>query len=604
MKVRLSDYVAGFLATNGITDVFSVVGGGAMFLNDALGHHEGLRCIYNHHEQACAIAAEAYARVENKIAAVCVTTGPGGTNAITGVLCGWLDSIPMLVISGQVKYETCARSTGLPLRSMGDQEYDIVRCVGAMTKYSEMVTDPRRIRYCLEKALYLAKQGRPGPCWLDIPLDVQGALIDPDDLSSYSPEEFTPPVNEETALAVIDKIKGARRPVLYAGNGVRLSGGHELFLRAVEALGVPVVTCWNSIDLIWDEHPLYAGRAGSLGGRPGNFAVQNSDLVIAVGNRLNLRQVGQNWSGWARAAYKIMVDIDPAELRKPTIRIDMPIHADAKDFFRAVLAALYARREKLPLFGAEDWLAQCQRWNRQYPVVLPRHYEQGEKANVYCFLKEISRRLPEGQISVLGTTCLVASHSYEIKPGQRYITSASAGTLGYDLPAAIGVCFAQNSEVILITGEGSLQMNLQELQTIVHHCLPVKIFVVNNDGYHSIRQTQRNVFPESSHVGIGSDSGDLSFPALGRLADAYRIPYYCIETNRDMALLDTVLAQPSFCLCEIIVSTEQGSEPKSSVRRMTDGRLYSPALEDLAPFLPREELLANMYIPLLEDDAP
>jgi len=603
MKIRLSDYVAVFLATHGITHVFSVVGGGAMFLNDALGHHRGLRCIYNHHEQACAIAAEAYARVENKIAAVCVTTGPGGTNAITGVLCGWLDSIPMLVISGQVKVETSARSTGLPLRAMGDQEYDIVRCVEAMTKYSEMVVDPRRIRYCLEKALYLARQGRPGPCWLDIPLDVQGALIDPDDLPGYSPEDFTPPVSEETALAVIEKIRGARRPVLYAGNGIRLSGGYELFLQAAEALGVPVVTCWNSVDLIWDEHPLYAGRAGSLGGRPGNFAVQNSDLVLAVGNRLNLRQIGQNWKGWARAAYKIMVDIDPAELHKPTIQIDMPIYADAKDFFRAVLTALSARREKLPLFRADDWVAQCQRWNRQYPVVLPRHYEQGEKANVYCFLKEISRRLPEGQISVLGTTCLVASHSYEIKPGQRYITSAGAGTLGYDLPAAIGVCFAQkNSEVILITGEGSLQMNLQELQTIVHHRLPIKIFVVNNDGYHSIRQTQRNVFPESSHVGIGLDSGDLSFPALDRLAQAYRIPYVRIGTNREMALLDTVLARPSFCLCEVVVSTEQVSEPKLSVKRLPDGTLYSPALEDLAPFLPREELLENMYIPLLEDD--
>jgi len=606
MNVRLANFIAEFLAANGITDVFNVVGGGAMYLNDALGHSGKLRAAYFHHEQACAIAAEAYARAENNIAAVCVTSGPGGTNAVTGVLCGWLDSIPMLVISGQVRCETCARSTGLPLRAMGDQEYDITRAVSAMTKYCEMVTNPTRIKYCLEKALYLARTGRPGPCWLDIPLDVQSAMIDPDLLPGYDPVQdaamLPSPVSDETALAVLEKIRTAQRPVLYAGSAIRGSGSYDLFLRAVKALNIPVVTCWNSIDLLWDEHPLYTGRGGIMGDRAGNFAVQNCDLLLAVGNRLSIRQVGYNWNSWARAAYKIMADIDPAELRKPSIQIDLPIHADVNDFLRALLRAL--PRQKAPLFNGADWLDSCRRWKRKYPVVLPRHYEPAEQANVYCFIKELSRRLPDGRQVVVGngSACVVGSQAFEIKQGQRFVIQSGAATMGYDLPAAIGLCFArQGEEIVLITGEGSLQMNLQELQTIVHHKLPVKLFVINNGGYHSMRQTQDNLFPEHGHVGVGAESGDLSFPDLERLAAAYGIPYFRIGTNAEMHLLDRVLAQPSFFLCEVVVSHTQVFEPKSATKRLPDGTLYSPPLEDLAPFLPREELLGNMIIPPMEE---
>jgi acetolactate synthase-1/2/3 large subunit len=604
--MMVSEYIAAFLAANGIADIFSVVGGGAMYLNDALGHHAGLRVVYLHHEQACAMAAEAYARVENRLAAVCVTSGPGGTNAITGVLCGWLDSLPMLVISGQVRYNTCARSTGLPLRALGDQEFDITKAVAPMTKYCEMVSDPRRIRYCLEKALYFARAGRPGPCWLDIPLDVQGALVDPAQLPGYDPAQHAHllpgPVTEATALAVIEKIRAARRPVLYPGSGVRLSGGYDLFLRFAQALGVPVVTCWNSIDLLWDAHELYTGRGGMMGDRAGNFAVQNSDLLIAVGNRLSIRQVGYRWDTTARAAYQIMVDIDPPELRKPTLRIDMPIHADAKEFFRAVLAACEGGAR--PLFRGEEWLARCGRWKREYPVVLPRHCEPAGQANVYCFVRELSRRLPEGKRVVVGngSACVVGSQAFEIKRGQRFFINSGTAAMGYDLPASIGVCLAsKGGGVVAVTGEGSLQMNLQELQTIVHHRLPIQLFVINNGGYHSIRQTQSRLFPRRSLVGVGPESGDLSFPALKGLAAAYGIPYYCIETNRDMALLDEVLACPSYCLCEIVVSAQQEFEPKAAAKRLADGTLYSPPLEDLAPFLPREELLSNMMIPLIEE---
>ena len=333
MKQRLSDYVADFLVDHGVTDCFTVVGGGAMHLNDALGHKQGLKCTYNHHEQASAIAAEAYARIHNKIAALCVTTGPGGTNAITGVVGGWLDSIPMFIISGQVRYDTTARYalayTGTPLRAMGDQEYDIVKSVEPMTKYAVMIEDPTRIRYCLEKAWHLATTGRPGPVWIDIPVNYQGGYIETDELDGYDPAEddaqLPPPVEQATIEAVLEKIRQAKRPLFHAGYGIRLSGGYEAFRSVAEKLNIPVVTYWNAVDLIEDENPLYCGRAGNMGDRPGNWAIQNADLILAVGTRISIRQVGYNWKTWARAAEVIMVDIDPAELKKPTLHVEMPI---------------------------------------------------------------------------------------------------------------------------------------------------------------------------------------------------------------------------------------------------------------------------------------
>ena len=330
MKQRLADYVADFLVSKGITDCFTVTGGGAMHLNDALGHKEGLKCTYNHHEQGSAIAAEAYARLNNKIAALCVTTGPGGTNAITGVVGGWLDSIPMLVLSGQVRYDTTARyneqfTDGLHLRAVGDQEFDITKAVGCMCKYAVMIEDPKKIRYALEKGFHLAVTGRPGPVWIDIPVNYQGCMIETDELEGYDPaeddKELPEPVAEELVSSVLEKIRNAKRPVLYAGNGIRLSGGYDEFRQAVELLGIPVCTYWDAIDLIETEHPLYCGRGGNMGDRPGNFAVQNADLILAVGNRLPIRVVGYNWKTWAREAEVIMVDVDAAELKKPTIHV-------------------------------------------------------------------------------------------------------------------------------------------------------------------------------------------------------------------------------------------------------------------------------------------
>lgn len=613
MKQRLTDYVADFLVEKGICDCFMITGGGAMHLNDALGHKEGLHCTYNHHEQACAIAAECYARVENKIAVCCVTTGPGGTNAITGVVGGWLDSVPMLILSGQVRYDTTARYTsqfteGLPLRAVGDQEFDITKSVSCMCKYAVMLEDPMQIRYVLEKAYHLAMTGRKGPSWIDIPVNFQGCTIETDDLPGYDPAEdgtaMPKPVAKDSVKAVIDKIKEAKRPVLYAGNGIRLSGGYREFRKAAEKLGIPVVTCWDSIDAIEDENPLYVGRGGIMGDRPGNFAVQNADLVLAVGNRLSIRQVGYNWKTWAREAYVIMVDVDPAELKKHTIHVEMPICADAKDFFTVLNDCLQS--QQLPVFHGEEWLEACRNWKKNYPVTLPKHWEEdGVYANVYAFIKYLSSSLPEKNMTVVsnGSACVVGSHNYVIQKDARFLINSAVASMGYGLPAAIGACIATGrKETICIEGDGSLMMNLQELQTVLTNRLPVKLFLINNQGYHSIRQTQNNLFSGHSKVGIGPESGDLSFPDYGKLAAAFGYPYFEAHTNAEMKeAVDAALKSEGPVFCEIFVSPKQNFEPKSATKKLADGSLFSPPLEDLAPFLDREELKKNLFIAPIEE---
>jgi len=613
MKQRLADYVADFLVNKGITDCFMVTGGGAMHLNDALGHKEGLACTYNHHEQACAIAAEAYARVNNKIAAVCVTTGPGGTNAITGVIGGWLDSVPMMVISGQVRYDTTARYTsrftdGLPLRAVGDQEFDITKAVDCMCKYAVMIEDPMRIRYELEKAFHYATTGRRGPVWIDIPVNFQGAMIETEELIGYDALEepaVTPaPVSEDTVTEILKKLKESKRPVLYAGNGIRLSEGYDAFRKAVEALNIPVATCWDSIDAIEDANPLYVGRGGIMGDRAGNFAIQNADFILAVGNRLSIRQVGYNWQTWAREAYVVMVDVDPAELKKHTIHVEMPICADAKNFFETMNEVL--EKQSVPVFSGQEWLDTCAKWKKNYPVTLPRHWEEdGEFANVYAFIKYLSESLPEGNLTVVsnGSACVVGSHNYVIQKDARFLINSGVASMGYGLPAAIGACIAHGKrETVCIEGDGSIMMNLQELQTILTNRLPIKIFMINNQGYHSIRQTQSNLFGNHTKVGIGPESGDLSFPDFGKLVQAFGYPYYCAHSNESMKeAVDSVLKANGPVFCEIFVSSTQNFEPKSATKKLDDGTLVSPPLEDLAPFLPREEVLDNLFVAPVEE---
>ncbi|MGN0376397.1 MAG: thiamine pyrophosphate-binding protein [Suilimivivens sp.] len=613
MKIRIADYIVNFLADHGVMDCFTVVGGGAMHLNDAFGHNERIHCTYNHHEQACAIAAESYARLENRIAAVCVTTGPGGTNAITGVVGGWLDSIPMFVVSGQVRYDTTARyaerfTEGLPLRSVGDQEFDIVKSVGCMCKYAAMLEEPCDIRYMLEKAWHLATTGRPGPVWIDVPVNFQGMIIETDDLKEYDSSEddirLPQPVSDEVIDEILAEIAKAKRPVIYAGGGIRLSGGFQAFRKVIEKLGVPIVTYWNSVDLIEDEHPLYCGRGGNMGDRAGNFAVQNADLLLAVGTRISIRQVGYNWQTWAREAKVIMVDIDPAEFKKPTIHVDMPVWADAKDFLEAVDRRI--SDNAVPISKEEGWRQQCLTWKRKYPVTMERHLkENGETANVFAFIRYLSESLPEGSLTAVsnGACCVVGHQDWCMKKGTRFIINNAIASMGYGLPAAIGLCIAGGrKDTVCLEGDGSIMMNLQELQTIVTNHLPIKLFVINNAGYHSIRQTQNNLFKEHSKVGIGPESGDLAFPDYEKIATAFGYPYFSAHSNAQMReVVQRVLKEPGYVFCEIFTDTLQAWEPKSSTKKLPDGRLVSPPLEDLAPFLSREELAENMYIKMIEE---
>lgn len=788
MKIKLANYISETLVANGITQNFSVTGGGAMHLNDAFGHQKGMHTLYQHHEQACAMAAESYARIYNRPALLCVTSGPGGTNAITGVLGAWLDSIPMLIISGQVRYDNTARwaeeQNGTRLRAMGDQEFDITKSIDCMTKYSEMLTDPYRVRYALEKCIYLSQTGRPGPCWLDIPVDIQGKFIETDELIGFDPADFAaggdgwekenahripadadtskreaavPPVDPQQVQLILEKIRASRRPIFYTGNGIRIAGAESLFLEVAHLLNIPVVVGWNGPDIIPSDDPLYVGRPGGRGDRPGNLAVQNADLILSIGSRLNIRQVGYDFKSWARDAYVIVNDIDADELRKPSVHCDLAVHADARQLLKCLLRELHVlgHTPAHPLFqGGEgllrddalcvchtelarqdvlaenavaptslesgtqpiaqtqagtpaeasssdaatvnkettlagprlSWLATCAFYRDNYPTILPEYLAPSDPtlspedpasfANVYALIKEVSDQAAPGQVTVVGngSPCVAGGQAYRIKPGTRFISQDGVASMGYGLPAAIGAAVAvhasvdatpcggadaslpretsdanagdaqqdhdysalaadpsfhesaddrlaaelrdpywtgrdehypayEKHDILVLTGDGSIQMNLQELQTIISHQLPIKIFVINNGGYHSIRQTQTNLFRGEPLVGIGIDSGmggvqDLSFPDMEKIAHAYGFPF--IRAHHNEELHDAVaktLATDGPAICEIMVTLTQQFLPKSAAKRLPDGSIISPPLEDLAPYLSDEEMARIMIVP-------
>lgn len=807
MKIKLANYISETLVANGITQNFSVTGGGAMHLNDAFGHQKGMHTLYQHHEQACAMAAESYARIYNRPALLCVTSGPGGTNAITGVLGAWLDSIPMLIISGQVRYDNTARwaeeQNGTRLRAMGDQEFDITKSIDCMTKYSEMLTDPYRVRYALEKCIYLSQTGRPGSCWLDIPVDIQGKYIETDELIGFDPADYAaggdgwatspdastridacrnafarspyeanavdhtivtdaaagtpaasgsaaamtspiavaaeayaaahripadadtskreaavPPVDPQQVQTILEKIRASRRPIFYTGNGIRIAGAESLFLEVAHLLNIPVVVGWNGPDIIPSDDPLYVGRPGGRGDRPGNLAVQNADLILSIGSRLNIRQVGYDFKSWARDAYVIVNDIDADELRKPSVHCDLAVHADARQLLKCLLRELHilGHTPAHPLFqGGEgllrddalrvchteearqdvknegarlSWLATCAFYRDNYPTILPEYLAPSDPslspedpasfANVYALIKEVSDQAAPGQVTVVGngSPCVAGGQAYRIKPGTRFISQDGVASMGYGLPAAIGAAVAvhasvdatpcggadaslpretsdanagdaqqdhdysalaadpsfhesaddrlaaelrdpywtgrdehypayEKHDILVLTGDGSIQMNLQELQTIISHQLPIKIFVINNGGYHSIRQTQTNLFRGEPLVGIGVDSGmggvqDLSFPDMEKIAHAYGYPF--IRAHHNEELHDAVaktLATDGPAICEIMVTLTQQFLPKSAAKRLPDGSIISPPLEDLAPYLPDEEMDRIMIVPRL-----
>ncbi|MGP0584732.1 thiamine pyrophosphate-binding protein [Paenibacillus timonensis] len=581
--IRVADFIANLLVKHGITNVFSVTGGGAMHLNDAFGRHKDIQCVYNHHEQASAIAAEGYARIHNRLAVTCVTTGPGGTNAITGVLGSWLDSIPMLVISGQTRYATTVGSTGLKLRQFGEQEYNIVESVKPMTKYAVMVKDAREIRYHLEKAIYEATTGRKGPCWIDIPLDIQGALIEDSELTGFHPLE-EPPVSEDVCHLILNKIKQAKAPVIILGSAVRQSSCLPQVYELVSKLNIPVLCPTSIADIYENSHSLYFGNFGVFGGRPGNFIIQNADVIFSLGARMSFKQTGFNFSAFAPNAEKIVVEIDSEELKKDTIKIDMPIHADLTDVVLTLNALL---KEDLPV--KEEWLSYCNSLKNRFSN-LPEKAHESDSVNPYYFADKLLSKLPNDSITVVGNSCASVSvlQMGIAHKGQRLFGNVNCGSMGYDIPAALGAAVASGKPVYCATGDGSFQMNIQELQTIVHNNLPVKFIIFNNFGYQAIVQTQTNFF--GGHLsGCTKDSG-ISFPDFDKISYAYGFPYKKITCHKEIdAGLDWLLNLESYGLIEVIQDTTQPIEPKVMSKKLPDGSLISPPIDDLSPFLTQEE---------------
>ena len=596
MKVKVSDYIAEFLVKNGIDTMFMITGGGAMHLDDSFGHKEGLHCVFNHNEQGCSIAAESYTRMTNKLAAVCVTSGPGGTNALTGVLGGWLDSIPMFIVSGQVKRECTTWSTDVPVRQIGDQEYQIIDTVRPMTKYAHMIVDANEIAYHLEKAFFLCKAGRGGPVWLDVPLDIQASIVETDELTHFDEtecaEQIPPVVEQSVAKEIMEKIQDAKRPVILAGTGIRLGDAHKEFIEVVDKLQIPVVTAWNAHDVIWDEHPMFVGRPSTIGTRGGNFALENADLILSLGCRLNVRQIGYNFGKWAEKAFQIMIDIDKHELEKPTICPNMKIHANVKDVLEVLL------KEETPVENTEHvaWVKFCRDINEKYPACLPEYYEKKSPVNPYVFMEKLFENLKEDQkvVTSNGSACVVSFQTAELKKGQRLYTNSGCASMGYGLPAALGACIAlgQDETVVCLEGDGSIMMNLQELQTVRYNNCNMKLFVLNNNGYHSIRQTQTNIF-KNELIGV-CDGNGISFPPFNKLADTFGFKFYKIDNADDITdKVNAAMAEEGPVMIEVVLDETQFFAPKISSKVMPDGKIISPPIDDMFPFLDREEYEAN-----------
>lgn len=609
---RVADVVAETLAAEGIRHVFMITGGGAMHLNDAFGRCKALTPVFNHHEQASAMAAESYGRLSGRLAAVNVTTGPGGINALNGVYGAYTDSIGMVVVSGQVKRETLARNFPIPLRQLGDQEVDIVPMARPVTKYATVLQDPLQVKAVVRRAVYLARHGRPGPVWIDVPIDVQAALVDETRLADFDPGDLAalkadPDVAPNTlgdfearraddlgasVRQIVERLRKAKRPVVFAGAGVRIAGVHAAFLELVGRLGIPVVTGWNAHDVLPNGHPCYAGRPGTVGDRGGNFTVQNADFLLVLGSRLNIRQVSYNWKSFGARAWKAHVDVDPAELDKHTLATDLKVHADLRDFLPAMRAAVEGW--SVPEAHAA-FLAWCRERVARYPV-LQKEYWKTERVNPYCFMDRLFAALGDGDVVVTGdgTACVASFQAGEIKPGLRLYTNSGSASMGYDLPAAVGAAVTGEAKrVICLAGDGSIMMNLQELQTIVGMRLPVAVFVLNNEGYHSIRQTQKAYFSDNL-VGIGPQTG-VTFPDFTKLAAAFGFPASRISSHAELERgIALALGAGGPALCEVMLDIQQDFAPKLASRRLPDGTMVSPSLEDMAPFLSREEMADNL----------
>lgn len=602
-QIKASDFIVSFLSANGINKCFCVTGGGAMHLNDSFGHSPDFITIYNHHEQACSMAAEGYTRTSNIPAVVCVTSGPGSTNAITGVFGAWLDSIPMIVISGQMKQETTLGSQPLPLRYLGFQEADIINMVSPITKYAVKINSINDLEFHLNKAMFLANSGRKGPVWLDIPLDIQGEMMPSTYDRKLNLNFMMPPTISDLTISLdqmelfFKKLNSSKRPVLMLGEEVRHSHAENLIENLTSKLGIPAVTEWNSHDLVDQENPFESGRPGTIGNRGGNYVVQTADLLIMIGCQLSIRQISYEWQNFAKNAYKIAVNIDENELQKPTLNIDMPLNYDTKVFINEIL------KSSIPITNFSLWTNKCKKINTKYPVSIKENYANNEKINVYTFMSKLSKNLPKKSTVVLanGAACVAGLQALEVRNELRLFTNAGASSMGYGIAASIGASLGANSNsrspsTICIEGDGSIMMNLQELQTIVENNLNIKIFIINNDGYHSIKQTQKNLFSAETrgYCGAGRSSG-LSLPDFEGIARGFKIKYFKISDNNELdSEIMKCLNHPSFAICEVYTDPDQDFAPKLASKVGDDGKMFSPSLEEMSPFLPDDEHKDNL----------
>lgn len=602
--MRASDYIFKRLKEKyGVDRVFMITGGGAMHLNDAV-LQSGLAYTCCHHEQACAIAAEGYVRAGKPLGVVNVTTGPGGLNTLTGVMGQWTDSVPVLYISGQVKQSTTiAACPDLPLRQLGDQEVDIISVVKPLTKYARQIRDVKEVGRILDEAVHAALSGRPGPVWIDVPMDIQGAEIRESDIEGLDEGTIKSMLRKKVASdeeikQVISLLGEAKRPLVIAGNGIRIAGAQAAFRMFVEKYKIPVVTTFNGMDLLEEEHPCFVGRIGTSGSRAGNFTLQNADLVLSIGSRNNIRQTSYNYEYFARGGKLVCVDVDTAEFKKPTVHPFMGIESDARCFLERLLSLCH---ESFDFSGYLEWALALK---RKYPKVLQSYRDWKDKVHPYHFMERLSEIAPDNALFVggNGTACIVTFQAFKVKRGQRYFWNSGCATMGYDLPAGVGAFYgAPDRPLFVLGGEGSMMMNLQELATVAGNRIPAKIFLLNNNGYISIRQTQDNFFA-GRHIGLNAASG-VFFPDFEKLVRGFGIPYLSINRNDEIEeIVEKMLATPGPVFCEAFLTENYIFAPKTSSERKPDGRIVSKPLEDLFPFLPREEFNENMIIPPLKED--
>lgn len=599
--IKVSDYITQFLVDRGIRHIFMLAGGGCMHLVDSVGRQRGLEYVCCLHEQSVAFAAQAYAEYSSELSAALVTTGPGGTNAVTGLAAAWLDSTASIFISGQVKRADLL--TGRGVRSMGPQEVDVVAVVTALTKYAKTLIEPTDVRYELEKAFHYATSGRRGPVWLDVPLDVQSAMVDEAVLRTFVPEPVRDRPSEirEWVTQAIRLLKQAERPVLFIGNGSRQAHLSGIVDELVSALKVPTLLTWKAMDMLPDDHPYFAGRPGSIASRGANFTQQNADWIMVLGARLDLPQVAFSHKNFARAASKVVVDIDEHEIGKFDMTIDVPVVADVKDFVTEFLAQLTESH----LSDTTAWLKMSKDWLTKYPVVLPQYWDVGsDYVNTYVLTEVLSEQCTPEDVLAPGSSGACSDiflQCFRLKHGQRVVNAPSLGAMGTGLPGTIGTCLASGRRrTICVNGDGGFQLNIQDLETVRRLNLPIKFFILCNGAYGSIIAAQRNHFNGRL---VGSDnSSNLTLPSVIKVAEAYGIKAMEIRNQRNIREdVAAVLAYPGPVVCAVHVSPEQVTLPRATTLTRADGSVTSLPMEDMAPQLPREEFHANMIIPLLEE---